>query len=85
MQMLYETKTPPTAIISVFFLDIWKYNGNFAVVNTSFKERFQMRIKREDIPKDIPFYTIGRLIGAEDLKVSNSRMRSLTITLAMQN
>ncbi len=54
-------------------------------MNTSFKERFQMKIKREDIPKDILFYTIGRLIGTEDLKVSNSRMRSLTITLAMQN
>ena len=40
-------------------------------------------IKKGHLQGDVP-YTIGRLIGAEDLKVSNSRIRSLTINFAMQ-
>lgn len=40
--------------------------------------------KKERTPRRGVLYTIGRLIGAEDLKVSNSRMRSLTILFAMQ-
>ena len=40
--------------------------------------------KKNGMPFETSLYTIGRLIVAEDLNVSNSRIHSLTINYVLQ-